>query len=260
MAKIITCNTNGIRAAARKGFFDWLRDADADVVCIQETKAQVHQLEDSVFHPQGYHCYYSDAQKKGYSGTAVYSRVKPSKVTTRLGWDPLDSEGRYIQADYKGLSVISLYLPSGSSSEEALARKYRFMDAFLDHLKALRRKRREFIICADWNICHKEIDLKNWRGNRKNSGFLPDERAWLDTLYNDVGYIDSFRLVNPEEDQYTWWSNRGQAWAKNVGWRLDYQVISPGLKSKVLAASIYKDERFSDHAPQIMDYALEIVT
>ncbi len=260
MAKIITCNTNGIRAAARKGFFDWLRDADADVVCIQETKAQVHQLEDSVFHPQGYHCYYNDAQKKGYSGTAVYSRVKPSKVTTRLGWDPLDSEGRYIQADYKGLSVISLYLPSGSSSEEALARKYRFMDAFLDHLKTLRRKRREFIICADWNICHKEIDLKNWRGNRKNSGFLPDERAWLDTLYNDVGYIDSFRLVNPEEDQYTWWSNRGQAWAKNVGWRLDYQVISPGLKSKVLAASIYKDERFSDHAPQIMDYALEIVT
>lgn len=260
MAKIITCNTNGIRAAARKGFFDWLRDADADVVCIQETKAQVHQLEDSVFHPQGYHCYYNDAQKKGYSGTAVYSRIKPSKVTTRLGWDPLDSEGRYIQADYKGLSVISLYLPSGSSSEEALARKYRFMDAFLDHLKALRRKRREFIICADWNICHKEIDLKNWRGNRKNSGFLPDERAWLDTLYNDVGYIDSFRLVNPEEDQYTWWSNRGQAWAKNVGWRLDYQVISPGLKSKVLAASIYKDERFSDHAPQIMDYALEIVT
>jgi len=259
MARIITCNTNGIRAAARKGFFDWLREADADVVCIQETKAQVHQLEDPVFHPQDYHCYYNDAQKKGYSGTAVYSRVKPSKVTTRLGWDPLDSEGRYIQVDYKGLSVISLYLPSGSSSEEALARKYRFMETFLDHLRALRRKRREFVICADWNICHKEIDLKNWRGNRKNSGFLPDERAWLDTLYDDVGYIDSFRLVNPQEEQYTWWSNRGQAWAKNVGWRLDYQVISPGLKSKVRAASIYKDERFSDHAPQIMDYALEIV-
>ena len=259
MARIITCNTNGIRAAARKGFFDWLRDADADVVCIQETKAQVHQLEDPVFHPQDYHCYYNDAQKKGYSGTAVYSRVKPSKVTTRLGWDPLDSEGRYIQVDYKGLSVISLYLPSGSSSEEGLARKYQFMEDFLQHLRALRRKRREFIICADWNICHKEIDLKNWRANRKNSGFLPDERAWLDTLYDEVGYIDSFRLVNPEEEQYTWWSNRGQAWAKNVGWRLDYQVISPGLKSKVRAASIYKDERFSDHAPQIMDYALEIV-
>ena len=259
MARIITCNTNGIRAAARKGFFDWLRDADADVVCIQETKAQVHQLEDPVFHPQDYHCYYNDAQKKGYSGTAVYSRVKPSKVTTRLGWDPLDSEGRYIQVDYKGLSVISLYLPSGSSSEEGLARKYQFMEDFLQHLRALRRKRREFIICADWNICHKEIDLKNWRANRKNSGFLPDERAWLDTLYDEVGYIDSFRLVNREEEQYTWWSNRGQAWAKNVGWRLDYQVISPGLKSKVRTASIYKDERFSDHAPQIMDYALEIV-
>ena len=259
MARIITCNTNGIRAAARKGFFDWQRDADADVVCIHETKAQVHQLDDPVFHPQDYHCCYTDAQKKGYSGTAVYSRVKPSKVTTRLGWDPLDSEGRYIQVDYKGLSVISLYLPSGSSSEEGLARKYQFMEDFLQHLRALRRKRREFIICADWNICHKEIDLKNWRANRKNSGFLPDERAWLDTLYDEVGYIDSFRLVNPEEEQYTWWSNRGQAWAKNVGWRLDYQVISPGLKSKVRAASIYKDERFSDHAPQIMDYALEIV-
>jgi len=260
MARIISCNTNGIRAAARKGFFDWLqRDAGADVVCIQETKAQVHQLEDSVFHPQGYHCYYNDAQKKGYSGTAIYSRVKPVKVTTRLGWDPLDSEGRYIQADYKGLSVISLYLPSGSSGEEAQARKYRFMDAFLDHLKSLRRKRREFIICADWNICHKEIDIKNWRGNRKNSGFLPQERAWLDTLYQDVGYVDSFRLVNSQEEQYTWWSNRGQAWANNVGWRLDYQVISPGLKEKVVAASIYKEERFSDHAPQIMDYSLEIV-
>lgn len=258
MARIITCNTNGIRAAARKGFFDWLDKQRADVVCIQETKAQEDQLTDPVFMPAGYHCFYNDAVKKGYSGTALYSRVKPRAVHTRLGWEPLDSEGRYLQADFRDLSVISLYVPSGSSSEDAQARKYVFMDHFMEHLRKLRRKRREFIICADWNICHKEIDLKNWRANRKNSGFLPEERAWLDTLYDEVGYIDSFRLVNTEPEQYTWWSNRGQAWAKNVGWRLDYQVITPKLASRVTGASIYKGERFSDHAPQIMEYDLTI--
>lgn len=258
MAKIITVNTNGIRAAARKGFFDWLSEQDADVVCIQETKAQVDQLSDPVFHPEGYHCYYNDAIKKGYSGTAIYSRAKPRKVITQLGWDPLDSEGRYLQADYDGLSVISLYLPSGSSSDESQARKERFLVAFMDHLKGLRRKRREFVICADWNICHREIDIKNWRGNRKNSGFLPHERAWLDTLYDEVGYVDSFRHINQEEDQYTWWSNRGQAWANNVGWRLDYQVITPKLADTVVAADIYKEQRFSDHAPQIMEYDFAI--
>ncbi|MCB1845216.1 MAG: endonuclease/exonuclease/phosphatase family protein, partial [Halioglobus sp.] len=175
MARIITCNTNGIRSAARKGFFDWLAAEQADVVCIQETKAQVEQLSDPVFTPEGYHCYYNDAQRKGYSGTALYSRVRPQRVVTQLGWDPADSEGRYLQADYAGLSVISLYMPSGSSSEEALAKKYRFMDAFLAHLRSLRRKRGEYIICADWNICHQPIDLKNWRSNQKNSGFLPEE-------------------------------------------------------------------------------------
>lgn len=260
MAKIITCNTNGIRAAARKGFFDWLDKEQADVVCIQETKAQVDQLTDPVFSPPGYHCFYNDAIKKGYSGTALYSRVKPQRVVSSLGWDPADSEGRYLQADFKGVSVISLYMPSGSSSDEALQKKFRFMETFLDHLKTLRRKRREMIICADWNICHKEIDLKNWRPNRKNSGFLPEERAWLDVLYDEVGYVDSFRVVNSEEAQYTWWSNRGQAWANNVGWRLDYQVISPRLVDKVTGAHIYKEERFSDHAPQIMEYDLDIAT
>lgn len=258
MAKIITCNTNGIRAAARKGFFDWLQREQADVVCIQETKAQVDQLTDPVFSPAGYHCYYNDAVKKGYSGTALYSKVKPQRVISSLGWDPADSEGRYLQADYKGLSVISLYLPSGSSSEEVLQKKLRFMDLFMEHLRTLRRKRREFIICADWNICHQQIDLKNWRSNQKNSGFLPEERAWLDVLYDEVGYVDSFRQVNTEAEQYTWWSNRGQAWANNVGWRLDYQVISPKLADKVRSAAIYKDERFSDHAPQIMEYDLEV--
>jgi exodeoxyribonuclease-3 len=258
MTKIITCNTNCIRAAARKGFFEWMQKQNPDVVCIQETKAQEHQLEDPVFHPQGYHCYYHDAIKKGYSGTALYCRVKPRKVTRKLGWEPLDGEGRYLQADFDKISVVSLYLPSGSSSEEGLAKKYRFMDAFFEHLKGLRRKRREFVICADWNICHQQIDLRNWRSNQKNSGFLPAERAWLDRVYDELKYIDSFRLVNQEPDQYTWWSNRGQAWANNVGWRLDYQMITPGLKDHVQAASIYREERFSDHAPHIMEFDWDI--
>jgi exodeoxyribonuclease-3 len=255
--KVITVNTNGIRAAARKGFFDWLLKQQADVVCIQETKAQVDQLSDAVFHPEGYHCYYFDAEKKGYSGTALYCRKKPNKVIRGLGWDPADSEGRYIQADFDGVSVISIYLPSGSSSDERQQRKVKFMDNIMPHFKALRRKRREFIICADWNICHREIDLKNWKPNQKNSGFLPEERAWLDQLFDEVGYVDAFRVINQEAEQYTWWSNRGQAWAKNVGWRLDYHVITPGLVDKIQSAEIYKDERFSDHAPFIMEYDVE---
>ena len=258
MLRVITCNTNGIRAAHRKGFFDWLSSSNADIVCIQETKAHIEQLTDPAFHPEGYYCRYNDAEKRGYSGTAIFSKVKPIRFIDRLGWDPLDSEGRYIQADFKKMSIISLYMPSGSSGDAALQKKYKFMDLFMEHLKALRRKRREFIICADWNICHKEIDLKNWRANRKHSGFLPEERAWLDKLYNEVGYKDSFRLVNEDPEQYTWWSNRGQAWAKNVGWRLDYQVITPGLVNSVTSADIYKEERFSDHAPQIMEFDLKI--
>jgi exodeoxyribonuclease III len=258
MATIITCNANCIRSAAAKGFFTWLDAQQADVVCIQETKAQVEQLTNPIFTPANYHCYYNDAVKKGYSGTALFSKVKPQKVTTRLGWDPLDAEGRYIQADYNGLSVISLYMPSGTSSAEALAKKLRFMDVFMEHMRELRQAGREVIVCADWNICHQPIDLKNWKSNQKNSGFLPEERAWLDVLYKEVGFVDSFRLVNQEPEQYTWWSNRGQAWSKNVGWRLDYQVISPGLVDKVRAAHIYKEERFSDHAPQIMDYDFTI--
>jgi|TARA_B110000908_G_scaffold168567_1_gene223747 exodeoxyribonuclease-3 len=255
--RVISVNTNGIRAAARKGFFDWLALQSADVVCIQETKAQIDQLADPVFHPEGYHCYYFDAEKKGYSGTALYCKKKPKKIISGLGWDPADSQGRYIQADFDGVSVASIYVPSGSSGDEAQARKEVFMTNIMDHFKAMRRKRREFIFCADWNICHREVDIKNWRGNRKNSGFLPHERAWLDSLFDDVGYADAFRVINQEEDQYTWWSNRGQAWAKNVGWRLDYQVVTPGLVDKIQSASIYKDERFSDHAPFIMDYDID---
>jgi exodeoxyribonuclease-3 len=254
--RIMTFNCNGIRAAARKGFFDWLPGAGADVVCLQETKAQLDQLSDPVFHPEQYHCHYFDAVKKGYAGTAIYTRKQPDRVTKGLGFALADTEGRYVQADFEGLSIASLYLPSGSSSEERLARKLSFMDDFMEHMKKLRRKRREFIICADWNICHKEIDLKNWRANQKNSGFLPEERRWLDSLYDEVGFVDAFRLVNREADQYSWWSYRGQARANNVGWRLDYHVITPGIADTVMAATIASDHNFSDHAPVILDYNL----
>ena len=253
--RIMTFNCNGIRAAARKGFFDWLPKADADVVCLQETKAQVDQLSDPVFHPEGYHCHYFDAVKKGYSGTALYSRVKPKKVKKGLGFELADTEGRYIQADYEGLSVASLYLPSGSSGDERQARKVSFMGDFMKHMKKLSTVNCEIIVCGDWNICHKEIDLKNWRPNRKNSGFLPEEREWLDVLYDKVGYVDAFRRVNEEADQYSWWSNQGQARAKNVGWRLDYQVVTEGIAKKARSAEIYTAQNFSDHAPVILEYA-----
>lgn len=256
--RVISLNINGIRAGARKGFFDWLATQDADILCLQETKAQEHQLSDGIFRPDGYHAYYFDAQKPGYSGVAIYSRHQPEQVIKGLGWSDMDAEGRYIQVDFKGLSISSLYLPSGSSSEMRQAVKFDFLERFAPVLKQFKRRRREFILCGDWNIAHKKIDIKNWRGNQKHSGFLPEERAWMDGLFGPIGYVDAFRALNQEPDQYTWWSNRGQAWAKNVGWRIDYQVITPGLGDKVKAVSIYKAQRFSDHAPLIIDYDFDI--
>ena len=254
--KIISANLNGIRAAHRKGFFDWLPKQKADVICIQETKAQTHQLVDEILSPKGFHSSFHDAVKKGYSGVALYMKKEPDQIITDPGWGDYDQEGRYIQADYGKLSVISLYLPSGSSSEERQAKKFGFMDRFYPLLEAMSKDGRDYIICGDWNIAHKEIDLKNWKGNKKNSGFLPEEREWLTKLFDEVGFVDAFREVNQEADQYTWWSNRGQSWAKNVGWRIDYQILSPSLKGKARSVEIYKDERFSDHAPLIMTYDL----
>jgi exodeoxyribonuclease-3 len=252
--RVMTFNCNGIRAAARKGFFDWLDSRDVDVVCLQETKAQLDQLTDPVFQPQQFHCHYYDAVKKGYSGTALYCRREPQKVSRGLGFEIADTEGRYMQADFDGVSIASLYLPSGSSGEERQARKYSFMEEYMQHMKSLRKQDREYIICGDWNICHKEIDLKNWKPNQKNSGFLPEERQWLDQLYDDVGFVDAFREVNQEAEQYSWWSNRGQARTNNVGWRLDYHVVTPGLQNKVVSAEIYTGQNFSDHAPVILEY------
>jgi len=253
--RIITINVNGIRAAERKGFFQWLEKQNADVVCLQEIKAQEDQL-DERFYPEDFHVYYHPAERKGYSGTGLYCKTKPDRVNYS-DWDDINFEGRLIQADFGNLTVASLYLPSGSSKEERQSFKMEFItDRFLPYLKELQNDGRQYIFCGDWNIAHKKIDLKNWRGNQKNSGFLPEERAWLDTLYDEVGYIDAFREINQEEHQYTWWSNRGQAWLNNTGWRLDYQVVSANLAGAANHCEVYKDERFSDHSPLIMDYTL----
>ena len=252
--RIITLNANGIRSANTKGVFDWLAAQNADVVCIQETKAQREQLSDAVFHPADYFCFYHDAQKKGYSGVALYCKKQPDNVIYGIGWEDVDFEGRFIEAQFGKLSVISLYLMSGSSGEERQAVKFKFLARFLPYLQELAKNGRDYIIAGDWNIAHKEIDLKNWKGNKKNSGFLPEERAWFDVLFSENQWFDAFRLINQHAEQYTWWSNRGQAWAKNVGWRIDYQIISAGLKDTVQAANIYTEQRFSDHAPLIMDY------
>jgi len=252
--RILTLNCNGIRSACTKGLFAWLPSQQADVVCLQETKAQVHQLDHPDFRPEGFHCYYFDAEKKGYSGTAVFARREPDEVIRGIGVPEFDGEGRYLEARFGHLSVVSLYLPSGSSGPERQESKFRFLAAFLPMLREMRASGREYVICGDWNIAHKPIDLKNWKGNLKNSGFLPEERAWLDELFDAIGLVDAFRVVNQNADEYTWWSNRGQAWAKNVGWRIDYQIATPGIGATAKAAAIYKDQRFSDHAPLLMEY------
>jgi len=252
--RVISLNANGIRSAARKGFFDWMRMQDADVICIQETKAQVAQLDDECFSPAGYFCYYEDALKKGYSGVAIYSRHKPKKIVRGYGDAEFDAEGRYLEVQFDGLSVASVYLPSGSSGDERQQAKFRCLETFTAHLHKLRRRRSDAIICGDWNIAHREIDLKNWKSNQKNSGFTPEERAWMDQVFGEFRWVDAFRVVEPEAEKYTWWSNRGRAWDNNVGWRIDYQVVTEGLRDRVLAADIYTKQRFSVHAPLIMDY------
>ncbi len=258
MTRIMSFNVNGIRAVSRKGFWDWFHTQNIDVLCIQETKAQIDQLTDEIIQQQGYNAWFCDAEKKGYSGTAIYSRIEPNAIHTGLGFDTCDTEGRWIAAEFKNTIVVSLYLPSGSSSEEAQAKKDHFLDIFMPMLHQWRDEGKTMIICGDWNIAHKEIDIKNWKGNLKNSGFLPHERAWLTKLFDDVGWIDAFREVNQQENQYTWWSNRGQAWANNTGWRIDYHIVTPDLKDKIIKEEVYREERLSDHAPLTIEYDLEL--
>ncbi|MBI2289845.1 MAG: exodeoxyribonuclease III [Betaproteobacteria bacterium] len=256
MLRVITLNLNGIRSAAAKGVFRWLARQKADIFCVQEIKAQASDMTAELLAAAGFRGYFHCAEKKGYSGVGLYCRREPERVVEGLGIREFDAEGRYLRADFGKLSVISMYLPSGSSGEHRQQSKFRFMEQVYPHLARLAKEGREFILCGDWNIAHREIDLKNWRGNQKNSGFLPEERQWLTRVFDDLGWVDVYRRLHPDTtgEAYTWWSNRGQAWAKNVGWRIDYQIATPGIAARARKVKIFKDQRFSDHAPLTIDY------
>jgi exodeoxyribonuclease-3 len=259
--RLVTLNLNGIRSAANKGLAAWAETVGADCMGVQEVKAQhddVHGRFDLLAGMAGHFHY---AQKKGYSGVGLYTRHAPSAVIAGLGDAEFDAEGRYVELRYdrpgRPLSIISCYFPSGSSGEERQAAKFRFLDVMYPHLLRLKAER-DYILVGDVNIAHQAIDLKNWRSNQKNSGFLPEERAWMTRLLQEAGLVDVFRTLNAQAEQYTWWSNRGQAWARNVGWRLDYHLATPGIAAHAKQEAIYLDQRFSDHAPLTIDYDFDL--
>jgi exodeoxyribonuclease-3 len=258
--RLVTLNLNGIRSAATKGFLEWAAEAGADCMGVQEVKAQAADVSGRFENVAGLDGHFHFAQKKGYSGVGLYTRKAPSAVITGFGNKEFDAEGRYVETRFdtakRRFSVISCYFPSGSSGEDRQAAKFRFLARIYPHLIRLKAER-EFVLVGDVNIAHQEIDLRNWKSNQKNSGFLPEERAWLTQLLG-AGLVDVFRTLNPHPDQYTWWSNRGAAWAKNVGWRLDYHLATPGIAAKATREQIYLEQRFSDHAPVIIDYAFKL--
>lgn len=251
--KIISINVNGIRSAHNKGLFTWLKEQDPDIICLQEIKANIEDIPKELINWNGYISEFHPAQKKGYSGVAIYAKKAPTNIIIGLNNQEIDDEGRYLQFDYPDFSVVSLYLPSGSSGPEKQEKKFRFMQHYEPILAKKLNSGREYIICGDWNIAHQEIDLKNWKGNLQNSGFLPKEREWVSKLLND-GFIDAWRKLYPSVPGYTWWSNRGQAYAKDVGWRIDYQMLTPKIANLLHNASIFKQIKFSDHAPLIVEY------
>ncbi len=256
MLRIISANLNGIRSAAKKGFMEWMQKQQADFICVQELKAQKDDLDAQLLSPKGLNSYFHCAEKKGYSGCGIFTPHTIDDVQIGFGNSEFDAEGRYVEVQIGLLSVISVYMPSGSSSPDRQAAKFRFLDAFLPYLIKLKKSKRHIILCGDVNIAHHEIDLKNWKGNLNNSGFLPEERAWLTKLFTEIGYVDVYRYLEPNAGDtcYTWWSQRGQAYAKNVGWRIDYQIASPEIAKTAKKADIYKKQRFSDHAPLIIEY------
>jgi exodeoxyribonuclease-3 len=255
--RVITANLNGIRAAARKGFFRWMLAQAPDVVCLQETKAQEHQLPPEALDIPDFSTAFVDAEKKGYSGVAIYARRPPDRIQRGLGIEEYDIEGRFVRMDFGDLSVASLYVPSGTSGPARQTVKEAFLDRFIALLAQMKNEGRRFIVCGDYNIAHREIDVFDPKSCARTTGFLPQERAWFDDVIDRVGWVDAFRAVNTEPRQFSWWSNFAGAFERNLGWRIDYQLITPNLAPAVRAASIYRDERFSDHAPVTIDYDLE---
>jgi exodeoxyribonuclease III len=261
--RLITLNVNGIRSAASKGFVEWAQSAAADCMGVQEVKAQTEDVGGKLDKLGDLQGHFHFAEKKGYSGVGLYAKKSPSAVITGFGNHEFDAEGRWVETRFdtakRKLSIISAYFPSGSSGEDRQAAKFRFLGKMYPHLMKLKQER-EFILVGDINIAHQEIDLRNWKSNQKNSGFTPEERAWMTKLLTEGGLVDVFRTLNPHPDQYTWWSNRGQAWAKNVGWRIDYHLATPGIAAKAKAGSeaIYLAQRFSDHAPLTIDYDFKL--
>lgn len=264
---VTSVNVNGLRAAAKKGFVEWLAETSADVLCLQEVRAEPGQLPEDVRAPEGWHVVHAPAAAKGRAGVSLYTRREPDRVGIGFGSEEFDSSGRYVEADLPGVTVASLYLPSGEVGTERQDEKVRFMDEFLAHLKELRERAaadgREVVVCGDWNIAHQEADLKNWRANKKNSGFLPEERAWLGRVLDadDGGYVDVVRALHPDaEGPYSWWSYRGRAFDNDSGWRIDYHVASPGLAGKAVKGFVERaathGERWSDHAPVTVVYEL----
>lgn len=258
--RIISLNLNGLRSATRKGVLPWLAEQQADVIALQETRLQAADRLKEDFSIPGYSACFLDAQAKGYSGVALYFPTSPDRLVQGIGQPEFDAEGRWLQADFGDLSIVSLYLPSGSSGEHRQSFKFQALDWLAAKFDAMTADGRRYIVCGDYNIAHRAIDLKNWRGNQKNSGFLPEERAWMDRLLTERGWVDNHRQLKPEAAEYTWWSNRGQAWANDVGWRIDYQIASPNLLGAARAVRVHREDRFSDHAPLIVDYALELLS
>ena len=254
--RILTLNVCGIRASQKKGLYTWLVRQKADVICLQEIRANEQQICEKKYHIKGFGRYLKSAEKKGYSGVSIYSKEDPLNINDEINDKIFDSEGRFIEVELPSLFVSSVYFPSGSSSDERQKLKYKFMEKFEIYLSKVKKREKPTVICGDWNIAHKKIDIKNWRSNQKNSGFLPQERKWLDNIMKNYAIKDAFREVNTKEDQYTWWSNRGRAWDNNVGWRIDYQMLVNYEKMRTINAKIYKQKRFSDHSPLIIDYEL----
>ncbi|MFE3853607.1 exodeoxyribonuclease III [Streptomyces griseorubiginosus] len=267
MLTVTSANVNGLRAAAKKGFVEWLADTSADVLCLQEVRAEPQQLPEGVRAPEGWHVVHAPAAAKGRAGVSLYTRREPDRVRIGFGSAEFDTSGRYVEADLPGVTVASLYLPSGEVGTERQDEKVRFMDEFLAYLKDLRVRAaadgREVVVCGDWNIAHQRADLKNWRANQKSSGFLPEERAWLSRVLDpeDGGYVDVVRSLHPDvEGPYSWWSYRGRAFDNDSGWRIDLHVSTPGLAAKAVKGYVERAathaERWSDHAPVTAVYDL----